>query len=284
MSFFKKVTDDSDTDTRNVKVLSPTTSGDGDGDDFDSGIENETIFIDEDYLLRKGMVSVKDNRGKLPINDEVRAIKHKLVNNAFGAGSESHENGNLVMITSASPNEGKTFSAINLALMLSLEKNKSVLLVDADVRKPSVNKSLGIKTYPGLIDYLKGDVESADQVIYNTSIKNLRLMPAGDSHHLSYEFLASDKMVNLAKELATRYSNRMVIFDCPPLLGVIETISLSRYVGQVVVVVEHHKSKMANVIEAVSHLDERLAVGFIINKSVNNELSQYGYGYGYGYQ
>lgn len=62
MSFFKKVKDDSDTDTRNVKVLSPTTSGDGDGDDFDSGIENETIFIDEDYLLRKGMVSVKDNR------------------------------------------------------------------------------------------------------------------------------------------------------------------------------------------------------------------------------
>lgn len=108
-------------------------------------------------------------------------------------------------------------------------------------------------------------------------------MPAGQSHHLSYELLASDKMLALAQELASRYSDRIVLFDCPPLLGVIETISLSKLVGQVVVVVEHNKTKMASIKEAVSQLDSKLAIGFIMNKSVNNKLSQYGYGYGYGY-
>ncbi|UUM32272.1 XrtA-associated tyrosine autokinase [Vibrio japonicus] len=243
----------------------------------------EPIFIDEEKLQDREMVCVRTNAKKNRVNDEFRAIKHKLVNNAFGAGASSHKNGNLIMISSATANEGKTFCSVNLAFILSLEKNKSVLLVDADVLNPSVNKTLDIDNRPGLIDYLKGDTSNIEDIIYNTSIPNLRIMPAGQSHHLSYELLASDKMLALAQELASRYSDRIVLFDCPPLLGVIETISLSKLVGQVVVVVEHNKTKMASIKEAVSQLDSKLAIGFIMNKSVNNKLSQYGYGYGYGY-
>lgn len=242
----------------------------------------ETIFIDEEHLQSQGMVCVRNNGRKYRVNDEFRAIKHKLVNNAFGPGAASQKNGNLIMISSATANEGKTFCSINLALMLSLEKNKSVLLVDADVLNPSVNKTLKAENRPGLIDYLTGDVSNVESIIYNTSIPNLRLMPSGESHHLSYELLASDKMLDFAQELANRYSDRIVLFDCPPLLGVIETISLSKLVGQVVVVVEHNKTKMSSIKEAVSQLDSRLAIGFVVNKSVDTKLSQYGYGYGYG--
>ncbi|MGR5237535.1 XrtA-associated tyrosine autokinase [Vibrio alfacsensis] len=244
--------------------------------------DKNDIFIDESNLQDKGMVCVRDNGRRYKVNDEFRAIKHKLLNNAFGPGSEVHTNGNLIMVSSANPNEGKTFSAVNLALILSLEKNKSVLLVDADVLKPSVSKTLNIECRAGLIDYLNGDVSSVESIIYNTTVPNLRIMPSGESHHLSYELLASNKMLDLAKELASRYSDRIVIFDCPPILGVIETISLTKLVGQVVIVVEHNKTKMSLVQRAVSQLDSRLAIGFIVNKSVNNKLSQYGYGYGYG--
>ncbi len=245
--------------------------------------QKETIFIDEDKLQQKDMVSLRKNVKNNRVNAEFRAIKHKLVNNAFGAGAASHKNGNLIMVSSATPNEGKTFCSVNLAFILSLEKNKSVLLIDADVLNPSVNKTLNIDSKPGLINYLTGDVSNVEDVIYNTSIPNLRIMPAGESHHLSYELLSSDKMLELAQELASRYSDRIVLFDCPPLLGVIETISLSKLVGQVVVVVEHNKTYIAAIKEAISQLDSELAIGFIMNKSVNNKLSQYGYGYGYGY-
>ncbi len=251
--------------------------------DSGSAHKKETLLIDEDLLHSKGMVCVKNDGRNYRVNDEFRAIKHKLINNAFGTGAESHKNGNLIMVTSALANEGKTYCAVNLACMLSLEKNKSVLLVDADVLNPSINKVLEIDNRPGLIDYLTGDVNNVEDIIYNTSIPNLRIMPSGEFHHLSYELLASDKMLDLAQELATRYSDRIVLFDCPPLLGVIETISLSKLVGQVVVVVEHNKTKLPVIKEAVSQLDSRLAIGFIVNKSVDTKLSKYGYGYGYGY-
>ncbi len=251
--------------------------------DNECASKKETVFIDEELLHNQGMVCVRNDGRNYKVNDEFRAIKHKLINNAFGTGASSHTNGNLIMVTSSLANEGKTFCAVNLACMLSLEKNKSVLLVDADVLNPSINKVLNIDNRAGLIDYLTGDVDNVEHIIYNTSIPNLRIMPSGEAHHLSYELLASDKMLDLAQELATRYSDRIVLFDCPPLLGVIETISLSKLVGQVVVVVEHNKTKLPVIKEAVSQLDSRLAIGFVVNKSVDTKLSKYGYGYGYGY-
>ncbi|MBC7004732.1 AAA family ATPase [Photobacterium sp. BZF1] len=246
-------------------------------------IDNKVLLIDEQHLQNLGMVGGELNHQNKKINDEYRAIKHKIVNNAFGPLSKINTNSNLIMVSSANPNEGKTFNAINLALSLSLEKDKSVLLVDADVLNPSVSKTLNIGKMPGLIDYLVSDDLDAGEVIYNTSNPNLRLMPAGTSHHLSYELLASDKMFTLAQELANRYSDRIVIFDCPPLLGVIETISLSKLVGQIVVVVEQEKTKIADIKQAVAQLDKEIAIGFIVNKAVHKVFGQYGYGYGYGY-
>ena len=186
------------------------------------------------------------------------------------------------MVSSAKPNEGKTFVAINLALSIALEQDKTVLLIDADVLRPSVVRELGVEDSPGLIEYLLGKSEKVSDIIYNTDIDKLKLIPAGKPHHLSNELLASEKMATLANELANRYPDRIVIFDCPPLIGVTETLVLASLMGQGVIVVEESKSSIADIQTATRHLNEDLALGLVLNKAIRSHKDLYGY-YGYGY-
>jgi receptor protein-tyrosine kinase len=186
------------------------------------------------------------------------------------------------MGSSSNPNEGKTFISINLALSIALEQDKTVLLVDADVLRPSIHRELEFESKQGLLEYLLDEVHSLSDVIYNTNIPNLKLIPAGKPHHLTNELLASTKMAVLAEELAQRYPDRIVIFDCPPILGVTETPVLSSFIGQAVVVVEESKTKLDDVKKAVSQLNEDIAVGFVMNKTIRSKKDAYGY-YGYGY-
>ena len=186
------------------------------------------------------------------------------------------------MVSSAKPNEGKTFVAINLALSIALEQDKTVLLIDADVLRPSVVRELGVEEKPGIIEYLLGKSEKVSDIIYNTDIDKLKLIPAGKPHHLSNELLASEKMATLANELANRYPDRIVIFDCPPLIGVTETLVLASLMGQALIVVEESKSSIADIQAATRHLNEDLALGLVLNKAIRSHKDLYGY-YGYGY-
>lgn len=215
------------------------------------------------------------------IKDEFRLIKRKILNNAFGKAAKTLRNSNLIMVSSAKPNEGKTFVAINLAMSIALEQDKTVLLIDADVLRPSVNRELDIGEQPGLIEFLLGDVAEIGDVIYNTNVEKLKLIPAGKPHHLSNELLASDKMIGLSQELATRYPDRVVIFDCPPLLGVNETLVLSSLVGQGIIVIEESKTSINNINKATENLSEELALGVVVNKAIKSNSDLYGY-YGYG--
>ncbi len=242
----------------------------------------EPLIIDPELLDQSGMIS--NSRHSRKIRDEFRHIKLKLLHNAFGASADAHRNGNLIMVTSANPGEGKTFTSINLALSIALEQDKTVLLVDSDVLKPSVMRNLKLDSKKGLMEYLAGEVESVAEVIYPTSIDNLRIMPAGLPHDLSNELLSSSKMQTLAQELAHRYPDRVVVFDCPPLLGINETKVMSRLVGQALIVVDQDKTKMVAVQEAIDELDRDLAIGFVMNKVVRGAFHfGYGYSYGYGY-
>ena len=186
------------------------------------------------------------------------------------------------MVSSSHPNEGKTFVAINLALSIALEQDKTVLLVDADVLRPSLHRELEFESKQGLLEYLLADVSSLSDIIYSTNIDNLKLIPAGKPHHLTNELLASERMEQLAKELAERYPDRIVIFDCPPILGVTETPLLSDLVGQALIVVEESKTKTDDVKTAVSQLNSDIALGLVMNKTIRSKKDIYGY-YGYGY-
>ena len=262
-------------------------------DDNTTKSENSAIVESEttnsDNLLKIDTKNLND-RGYLidtgtrkSIKDEFRQIKRKVLNNAFGAASKTLKNGNLIMVSSSTPNEGKTFISINLALSIALEQDKTVLLIDSDVLRPSVNRELGIGEHSGLIEYLLGEVNNVSEVIYSTNVEKLKIIPAGKPHHLSNELLSSEKMQTLAEELAKRYPDRIVIFDCPPLLGVSETLVLSHLMGQALIVVEESKSKISDIQKATENLDEQLALGIVINKAIRSDGQLYGY-YGYGYE
>ncbi len=242
---------------------------------------SEQVFVEIDtiYLKNKGFITQNsDNR---IMKEQFRSIKRKLLNNAFGPISSTLHYPNLIIITSCNPHEGKTFSSINLALNIALEQDKTVLLVDSDVVRPSVTRELGVKLDTGLTEYLSGSIANVSDIIYNTNIDNFKFIPAGKPHELSSELLASEKMHKLTKELATRYSDRVVIFDAPPLLGVNETHVMANLVGQAVVVVEENKTKLTDIENAVSQLDKKLAIGFLVNKSRGSYRDYYGYGYYY---
>nr|WP_231702411.1 XrtA-associated tyrosine autokinase [Rheinheimera lutimaris] len=216
------------------------------------------------------------------INEEYRVIKRKLINNAFGALSSTLKHPNLILVTSSRPGEGKTFSAINLALSIALEQDKTVLLVDSDVLRPSVSKSLNIKYDIGLTDYLLSDEILVSDIMLSTNVERLKIITAGRPHHLSTELLASERMLMLANEFASRYPDRIVIFDAPPLLGVNETAVMASMCGQAVVVLEENRTKIAEIEQAVTLLPKDIATGFLINKAHRNQGKGYGYGYYYG--
>lgn len=255
----------------------PTVTGQ---DTYSTNTPNKVLDIDLDALKSRGYLV--DDGSRNSIKDECRQIKRKLLNNAFGKAAKTLNNANLIMVSSSKPNEGKTFVSINLALSIALEQDKTVLLVDADVLRPSLNRELGVPETSGLIEYLLGEKDISES-IFNTNIEKLKIIPAGEPHHLSNELLASDKMVSLANELSARYPDRVVIFDSPPLIGVTETHVLANLMGQAIIVVEESKTKITDVQKATEALDENLAVGIVINKAIRTHKDLYGY-YGYGYE
>jgi len=233
-------------------------------------------------LLDKNDIATQGSENRL-LREQFRAIKRKIIQNAFGNIAETIHRPNLVIVTSCNPQEGKTFSALNLAMNIALEKDKTVLLVDADIVRPSAAKRLGMDHQrQGLTEFLSGDADDISDVIFSTNIENFKFVPAGIPHELSTELLASSRMNELANELSKRYPDRIVIFDAPPLLGVNETHILANLVGQALIVVVENQTKIADIQVASEQLDKEIAVGFLINKSVRNWNKQYGYGYSYG--
>jgi exopolysaccharide/PEP-CTERM locus tyrosine autokinase len=242
--------------------------------------EQYGFTIDLERLDKNGHISLNGERKQ--INEEYREIKRKLLANSFGALAKTLHNPNIIMVTSSRPSEGKTFTATNLAMSIASEQDKTVLLVDADVLKPNVLRTLGLENRQGLMEYLKGDVEDIADVLYPTNIDKLKIIPAGRSHHLSTELLASQKMHDTVDEFANRYPDRIVIFDTPPLIGINESAILANFAGQAVVVVEEGKAKMSDIKLSVERLNPEMAIGFVVNKSVHNDTDGSGY-YGYYY-
>jgi protein-tyrosine kinase len=242
---------------------------------------SERLMVDIDTERLSKLNFVANAQARTLISEEYRVIKRKLINNAFGALSATLKHPNLILVTSTRPGEGKTFTSVNLALSIALEQDKTVLLVDADVLRPNVSRTLDISVPLGLTDYLSSDRVDVTDIMYSTSVERLKLIAAGKPHHLSTELLASDKMAALAQEFATRYPDRIVIFDAPPLIGVNETSVLAGMCGQAVVVVEENKTNLNELEKAISLLPPDLATGFVINKATRSSDKGYGYGYGY---
>jgi receptor protein-tyrosine kinase len=235
--------------------------------------------VDLARLKAAGFVTPDAERTE--IAEEMRLIKRPLLTNALGQSADTVPRGNMIMVTSSLPGEGKTFCAINLALSIATEMDRTVLLVDADVAKPKLLQYLGIRAEKGLLDVLRDSVSLPD-VLLRTNIGKLTLLPPGKAYKHATELLASDAMDRLIEDLASRYSDRIVIFDSPPLLATSEASVLASHMGQIVMVVEADKTPQAAVREALAQIEDSGAViGMLLNKTGGSKGGGY-YGYGYG--
>lgn len=200
--------------------------------------------------------------------DEHRRIKRALL---FNAAVEQLDDGpnlpsNLILITSAVAGEGKTFVATNLALILSLEVNRQALLIDADVIRRGTSHLLGLEGFPGLIDYLAGDVDDlAELLVRPEGLENLQILPAGRPHENVNELLSSDRMLELVEELSFADPDRMAVIDSPPLLMTSETGLLTRYVGQIALVVRADSTPRYTVDLALASIPPERFAGLILN-------------------
>jgi len=242
------------------------------------GATSREVKLDFKRLGARGFLTNADERGKLA--EEYRMIKRPLLANAFGP-NPVHK-GNLIMVTSSLPEEGKTFSAINLAISIAMELDRTVLLVDADVAKPSLPKYLGFQAEYGLLDVLQDENLDLSSVITRTNIEKLSILPAGKTYARATELLASDAMDRLITDVANRYSDRLVLFDSPPILATSEASVLASHMGQIVMIVESEKTPKSALREALSRIEGTCdVVSIVLNKSAVPTMGDY-YGY-YGY-
>lgn len=221
---------------------------------------------------------------RTPLMEEVRAIKRPLITSAFSARSQGDKPGNLIMITSSLPGEGKTFCAINLAMSIAMELDHTVLLVDADVARPSVLRTLGQPAQRGLMDLLLDERADMSELLLHTNIDGLTLLPAGTANPRATELLASQSMVGMLQEMASRYPDRIIIFDSPPLLLTTEAHVLAAHMGQIVVVVEAEMTSQHAVQESLRQLEGLHNVNLVYNKTREFPgMAAYDYQYNYNY-
>jgi capsular exopolysaccharide synthesis family protein len=180
-------------------------------------------------------------------------------------------NWNTLAITSPGNNSGNSLTAVNLAISIAMELDRSVLLVDANFQNSSICKLFGIEAKTGLGDYLLTDMPLTEMLI-NPGLDRLVILPAGKEMLNSTEMLRSPKMIRLINELKTRYPSRIIIFDLPPLLSQADTLSFSPYVDCVLLVVDEGHTKTEELRHAATLLKEINVLGTVLNKSSDNKI------------
>jgi capsular exopolysaccharide synthesis family protein len=230
--------------------------------------KTQTVTIDPDVL--------RNNRVVMGIYNDPRANLFRVLRtNVLKQLREN--NWNSFAITSATPDAGKSLISVNLAIAIAMEGNQSVLLVDADLRRPSVNQYLGLQCEFGLGDCLKGAV-SLENVLVNPGIERLVVLPGKNSDNNSSELISSRKMVSLIQEIKSRYESRIIIFDLPPLFAADDAIVLMPYADAALLVVEDGKNTSEELQHSMYILEQTNLLGLVLNKS-RQPVPTYQYGY-----
>jgi protein-tyrosine kinase len=244
-----------------------------------SGYQAKSIEIDLTRLSELGFITA--GGGRSLIAEQFRMIKRPLLKKAFESQNGNGNPGNLIMVTSSIPGEGKSFCSINLAMSIAMELDHTVLLVDVDVARPSVLRTLGVEPMAGLMDVLLDDHVNMTDVMLKTNVDTLSILPSGRGHPQAAELLASQAMQTLLGEIAARYPDRIVIFDSPPLLVTSEAHILAAKMGQIVLVVEAESTTQHAVHTSLEQLKGCPNINLIYNKS-NTFPGANSYNYGFG--
>ena len=214
-----------------------------------------------------------------PVSEEYRKLKSVVAAFVRQDGFR-----NVIMVTSSVSSEGKSLTSLNLAITLAQEMDHTVLLVDADLRKPSIQNYLGMEHTKGVSDYLNGEASLSDLLI-KTGIGRLTLLPAGTPLKNPVELFSSQKMRELVAEIKNRYPDRFIIIDTPPILPFAETRSIGDIADGVLFVIREGQATPENIVEAMKAFDNSKLIGAVYNDatmaSLNGHYQYYGYGYGY---
>ena len=244
----------------------------------ESGRRSKIVEIDLVALAAAGYITPEAQRSQ--IADEFRVLKRPIIKNAQGGAESTVARGNCVMVTSAVPSEGKSFLALNLALSIASEVDSTVLLVDADVANPNLLKRMNLPAAKGLLDLLTDGSSDVADVLLKTNVEKLSLLPAGSAHRRATEMLASTGMAELVEQMSTRYPDRILVFDSPPLLATTEARVLASHMGQIIMVVEADVTTQATVLKALETIENCPVVLMVLNKAARTEVGGY-YGYGF---
>jgi protein-tyrosine kinase len=216
--------------------------------------------------MRLNGIITPDNLAS-PIAQEFRAIKRKLLGSARNQKTRAIDN-NLVMITSALPGEGKTFTAMNLAISLAAERDLHVLLIDGDVIHPTLSSSFEPRYKQGLVELLSGQCRDAGEVIHRCSdVPNLSVIFAGQPDVRTPELMSSRRMADVCRDVSSRYQDRIVIIDTPPVLASAEPAAMAAHVHQTIMVVASYHSSRTQVQTALEHLTACPNISLLFNKA-----------------
>lgn len=243
--------------------------------------------VTREYVLKRISISPQALRsaGYLPeeglerrFADHYRQIKRPLIDKAFSGGPDMR----LIVVTSALPGDGKTFTSINLALSMARERDISVLLVDADAPRARISEVLGLRGERGLLDALADESLDVESLIVETDVPGLEILPAGKFVESAPELFASARMDQIAAGLAARNARQLIVIDSAPLLVSSEGRTLLRIPGQVALVMRFGVTPRQAVLEAAGHVDKKKLQGLILNQATSGGGGDY-YGYsGYG--
>src|SRR5262245_8399532 len=174
---------------------------------------------------------------------------------------------NVLGVTSPIPHEGKTLTAVNLSIAMAMDMAHTVLLVDADMRRPGVHGAFGLESCPGLTEHLFDDLP-LNQLLIHPGIGRFVFLPAGRTIANSAEALASPKMALLVEELRHRYPDRFLVFDLPPLLSRVDALGFISHIDALLLVVEEGRTALPDVERAMDLLKGRVPIlGGVLNKS-----------------
>lgn len=243
------------------------------------------LMLDRAQLARFGIALPSTERSRTA--EEFRLIKRNLMT-TWMAGDRIGDGrfNRIIMVTSAQPGEGKTFVALNLALAFSSEREVKALLVDVDtqvgVRYSALKSILESHGSTGIVDVLAGTV-NLDDVLVQTNIENLLILPAGQGGPQVPELFSSNRMTALLTELTHRFSDRFVILDTPPCMVSSDAATMAPLVGQIVFVVEAYRTQQDEIEASLGMLNACPRISLLLNKSeqISAHFGSYRYDYRY---
>lgn len=230
--------------------------------------QSHAMTLDRERMIDRGFICID------PSAVELEAYKVLRTRIQMAIGDKAW---NTILITSANPGEGKTLTAINLALTFAQSYNQTVMLLDCDLRKQNIHQALNLESKGGIVDYLLNDKPLKDFIIW-PGIDKLTLISGGGPTQNSAEILGSDRMQSLLKEMKQRYADRVLLIDSPPVLMGADTLTLAPLVDCFVMVVQESRTRMREVKKALEVLPTEKFLGFVLNRQKTSP-TPYSYGY-----